>query len=154
MGRRAASGADFSKSVAGDQREPHTQSPAQTQLGEMMCFSSALTGHATSKDIVDLKRKMTLPMAALCDPGPGEARKARFPSFLTSTVLSLPIRMAGPLTQKRVATHRILAVLLDDIEMLRDRFMRKQGALPKVSDGFRRVVGTAERQRLKETAAV
>jgi len=47
-----------------------------------------------------------------------------------------------------------LAILLDDIEMLRDRFMEKQGEEPKVGDGFRSVVGTAEWQKLKETAAV
>jgi len=32
--------------------------------------------------------------------------------------------------------------------------MEKQGEEPKVSDGFRSVVGTAEWQKLKETAAV
>jgi len=47
-----------------------------------------------------------------------------------------------------------LAILLDDIEMLRDRFMGKQGEKPKVSRGFRSVVGTVEWQKLKETAAV
>ena len=53
-----------------------------------------------------------------------------------------------------VTTHRILAILLDDIEMFRDRFMSKQGEEQKVSDGFRSVVGTGARQKLKETAAV
>jgi hypothetical protein len=53
-----------------------------------------------------------------------------------------------------VPTHRILAVLLDDIEMLRDRFMEKQGEEPVRSDGYRSVVGTAEWQKLKEIAAV
>jgi hypothetical protein len=38
-------------------------------------------------------------------------------------------------------THRILAVILDDIEMLRDRFMAKQREEPTVSDGFRSVIG-------------
>ena len=47
-----------------------------------------------------------------------------------------------------------LAILLDDIEMLRDRFMKKQREEPKVSDGFRRVVGTAGWNKLKEMAAV
>jgi len=47
-----------------------------------------------------------------------------------------------------------LAIILDDIEMLRDRFMGKQGAQPKVSDGFRRVVGTAVWNKLKETGTV
>jgi len=47
-----------------------------------------------------------------------------------------------------------LAILLDDIEMLRDRFMGKQGEEPKVGDGFRSVVGTAGWQKLKEAAAV
>ena len=47
-----------------------------------------------------------------------------------------------------------LAILLDDIEMLRDRFMETQREEPKVSDGFRSVVGTAGWQKLKETAAV
>jgi len=47
-----------------------------------------------------------------------------------------------------------LAVLLDDIEMLRDRFMGKQEEEPKVNDGFRSVVGTGAWQKLKETAAV
>lgn len=46
-----------------------------------------------------------------------------------------------------------LAILLDDIEMLRDRIMRKQREEPKVCDGFRRVVGTAGWQKLKEMAA-
>ncbi|EFL52312.1 hypothetical protein DesfrDRAFT_0801 [Solidesulfovibrio fructosivorans JJ]] len=53
------------------------------------------------------------------------------------------------------ALHLIeLAILLDDIEMLRDRFMGKPREEPKVSEGFRSVVGTAEWQKLKETAAV
>ena len=47
-----------------------------------------------------------------------------------------------------------LAILLDDIEMLRDRFMEKQGEEPKVGDGFKSVVGTGAWQKLKETAAV
>lgn len=47
-----------------------------------------------------------------------------------------------------------LAVILDDIEMLRDRFMGKSREEPKVSAGFRRVVGTAEWNKLKETEAV
>ena len=34
--------------------------------------------------------------------------------------------MAGSPIKKNVATHCILAVLLDDVEMLRDRFMGKQ----------------------------
>jgi hypothetical protein len=57
------------------------------------------------------------------------------------------------LTQKYVVTHRILAVLLDDIEMLRDRFMGKQGEVPKGGDRVRSVVGTGAWNRLKETAA-
>ena len=47
-----------------------------------------------------------------------------------------------------------LAILLDDIEMLRDRFMGKQGGEPKVGDGFRSVVGTAEWNKVKETEVV
>ena len=47
-----------------------------------------------------------------------------------------------------------LAILLDDIEMLRDQFMGKQREEPKVSDGFRSVVGTAGWQKLKATAEV
>jgi len=47
-----------------------------------------------------------------------------------------------------------LAILLDDIEMLRDRFMGKLREKPKVSDGFRSVVGTAGWNKLKEIAAV
>jgi len=47
-----------------------------------------------------------------------------------------------------------LAILLDDIEMLRDRFVGKLREESKVSRGFRSVVGTAEWQKLKETAAV
>jgi len=46
-----------------------------------------------------------------------------------------------------------LAILLDDIEMLRDRFMGKLREVPKVSEGFRSVVGTAEWQKLNETEA-
>ena len=46
-----------------------------------------------------------------------------------------------------------LAILLDDIEMLRDRFIGKQREEPKVSGGFRSVVGTDAWQKLKETAA-
>jgi len=38
--------------------------------------------------------------------------------------------------------------------MLRDRFMGKRGEEPKVSDGFRSVVGTAGWNKLKEIAAV
>jgi hypothetical protein len=51
-------------------------------------------------------------------------------------------------------THRILAILLDDIEMLRDNFKKKLAEKPKVSGGFRSVVGTAGWQKLKEIAAV
>jgi hypothetical protein len=47
-----------------------------------------------------------------------------------------------------------LAILLDDIEMLRDRIMGKQREEPEVSDGFRSVVGTGAWQKLKETAAM
>jgi len=47
-----------------------------------------------------------------------------------------------------------LAILLDDIEMLRDRFMSKQGEEQEVSGGFRSVVGTGAWQKLKESAAV
>jgi len=47
-----------------------------------------------------------------------------------------------------------LAILLDDIEMLRDNYKKKLAEKPKVSRGFRSVVGTAEWQKLKETAAV
>jgi len=47
-----------------------------------------------------------------------------------------------------------LAILLDDIEMLRDNFKKKLEAKPKASGGFRSVVGTAGWQKLKETAAV
>jgi len=47
-----------------------------------------------------------------------------------------------------------LAILLDDIEMLRDNFKKKLEAKPKVSEGFRSVVGTGAWQKLKETAAV
>jgi len=47
-----------------------------------------------------------------------------------------------------------LAILLDDIEMLRDNFKKKLAEKPKVSGGFRNVVGTAEWQKLKETVAV
>jgi hypothetical protein len=54
---------------------------------------------------------------------------------------------------RAIPTHCILAILLDDIEMLRDRFMGKQEAQPKVGDGFRCVVGTGAWQKLKETAA-
>jgi hypothetical protein len=62
--------------------------------------------------------------------------------------------VTGAFPEKYVSTHRILAILLDDIEMFRDRFMSKQGEEQKVSDGFRSVVGTGARQKLKETAAV
>jgi len=48
----------------------------------------------------------------------------------------------------------ILAILLDDIEMFRDLFMKKQEEEPKVGDGFRNVVGTGAWQKLKETTAV
>jgi len=47
-----------------------------------------------------------------------------------------------------------LAILLDDIEMLRDNFKKKLAEKPKVNGGFRSVVGTAEWQKLNETAAV
>jgi len=47
-----------------------------------------------------------------------------------------------------------LAIQLDDIEMLRDRFKGKQGEVPKVSEGFRSVVGTAAWNKVKEAAAM
>ena len=47
-----------------------------------------------------------------------------------------------------------LAIFLDNIEMLRDNFKKKLAEKPKVSGGFRSVVGTAGWQKLKETAAV
>ena len=82
----------------------------------------------------------------------GEGQLRGFPRFYPRTA---PGNVEdSPPTQKYVTTHRILAVLLDDIEMLRDRFMEKQGGEPKVSDGFRSVVGTGAWQKLKETAAV
>ena len=82
----------------------------------------------------------------------GKEQKRGFPRFCPRTAPadaddSLP-------SQKYVTTHRILAILLDDIEMLRDRFMEKQGEEPKVGDGFRSVVGTAEWNKVKEAAAV
>ena len=46
-----------------------------------------------------------------------------------------------------------LAILLDDIEMLRDNFKKKLAEKPKVSGGFRSVVGTGAWQKLKETTA-
>jgi len=56
---------------------------------------------------------------------------------------------------KCAATNRILSILLDNIEMLRDLFFKKKLAeKPKVSDGFRSVVGTGAWQKLKETAAM
>jgi hypothetical protein len=51
-------------------------------------------------------------------------------------------------------THRIHAILLDDIEILRDRIMGKQREEPDMSGGFRCVVGTGAGQKLKETASV
>jgi len=47
-----------------------------------------------------------------------------------------------------------LAILLDDIEMLRDNFKKKLMDKPKASGGFRSVVGTGAWQKLKETASV
>ena len=47
-----------------------------------------------------------------------------------------------------------LAILLDDIEMLRDNFKKKLTDKPKASGGFRSVVGTGAWQKLKETASV
>ena len=61
--------------------------------------------------------------------------------------------MTGVFPEKCVVTHRIFAILLDDIEMFRDLFFKKKlTEKPKVSGGFRSVVGTAEWQKLKETA--
>jgi hypothetical protein len=76
----------------------------------------------------------------------------RFPTFLPRT--SLTDTGDSSIYHTLRATHRILAVLLDDIEMLRDRFMEKQEEKPKVGDGFRSVVGTGAWQELKETAVV
>ena len=50
-------------------------------------------------------------------------------------------------------THRILAILLDDIEMLRDNFKKTLAEKPKVSDGFRSVGGTGAWLKLKQTDA-
>jgi hypothetical protein len=47
-----------------------------------------------------------------------------------------------------------LAILLDDIEMLRDNFKKKLMDKPKAIGGFRSVVGTGAWQKLKETASV
>ena len=47
-----------------------------------------------------------------------------------------------------------LAVILDDIEMLRDRLLGKPREEPVRSDGYRSVVGTAEWNKLKETEAM
>ena len=83
----------------------------------------------------------------------GKEQKRGFPRFCPRTAPadaddSLP-------SQKYVTTHRILAILLDDIEMLRDLFFKKKLAeKPKVNGGFRSVVGTAEWQKLNETTAV
>jgi len=63
--------------------------------------------------------------------------------------------VTGAFPEKCVTTHRILAILLDDIEMLRDLFFKKKLAeKPKVSRGFRSVIGTGAWQKLKVTAAV
>jgi len=104
------------------------------------------------KDIDDLEWKMTLAMAALCDPGPGGPRKGRFPSFLASTVLSLP--MTAPPLSKARSNSSHFHIILDDIEMLRDNFKKKLAEKPKASGGFRSVVGTGVWQKLKETAAM
>ena len=82
----------------------------------------------------------------------GEDPKRGFPLFEPGQLLQIPVTGAFP--EKYVSTHHILAILLDDIEMLRDRFMGKLGEEPKVSRGGRSVAGTAEWQKLKETAAV
>ena len=58
--------------------------------------------------------------------------------------------MTGVFPEKCVVTHCILAILLDDIEMLRDNFKKKLAEKPKVSGGFRSVVGTGAWQ-MKET---
>lgn len=42
-----------------------------------------------------------------------------------------------------------LAIILDDIKMLWDRFMEKQEEEPKVSGGFRSIVGTGAWQKLQ-----
>jgi len=55
---------------------------------------------------------------------------------------------------KCAATHHILAILLDNVEMLRDNFKKKLTEKPKVSGGVRSVVGTAGWNKLKETTAV
>jgi hypothetical protein len=62
--------------------------------------------------------------------------------------------MAGVFPEKCVVTHCILAILLDDIEMLRDNFKKKLAEKPKVSGGFRSVAETGGGQKLKESAAV
>lgn len=81
----------------------------------------------------------------------GKDQKRGFPRFYRTVQVNAHDRA---FTQKYVATHCILAIFLDDNEMLRDRFMGKLGEEPKVSGGFRSVVGTGAWQKLKETAAV
>lgn len=89
-------------------------------------------------------------MAAPCDPGPGEAPKACFPSFL-SQGLPRPMRFLD-FHQKYVATHRILAVLLDEIGMLRDNINNKRVTMPRENVGVRSVVRTGDWQKPRESA--
>jgi site-specific recombinase XerD len=50
---------------------------------------------------------------------------------------------AGPFHQKRLITHRILAIPLDHIEKIRDNFKKKLAEKPNVSGGGgRSAVGT------------
>ena len=83
--------------------------------------------------------------------GPGP--KTKILSFLTLGDLARTCEYR--FRRNSVTTHRILAILLDDIEMILNLFFKKNLAeKPKVSGGFRSVVGTAGWQKLKETAAV
>lgn len=94
---------------------------------------------------------MNLPNGRLLPFSVGGGVKYAGITFLPSL---FPMATTVVRVPKCAATHRILAILLDDIEILRDRFMGKLREVPKVSGGFRSVVGTGAWQKLKETAAV
>lgn len=64
--------------------------------------------------------KLPRPRNLVCVPEGTEMIKKVFPFVFAGTDPVMQTR--GPPTQKRVATHRIVAILLDDIEMILDNY--------------------------------
>lgn len=90
-------------------------------------------------------------MAEVCDFDHGEGPKTRFFAYLTRKARANADNKT--IFPEMRCTYHILAVILDDIEMLRDRLLGKQREEPVRSNGYRSVVGTAEWNKLKEIEA-